>query len=130
MVGSSKGSVNLPFVQSEPAQAFRLFAGSRGFSVGAIAVNGGDSGGSSCAGALETWRTARTRRIIPQTRTTRTELAVRIVGSFQCGLALGIATKIPGRGRSGSKKLTSYRKIQTVLSLPIQDLGQVCARCS
>src|ERR1700720_4525102 len=35
--------------------------------------------------------------------------------------------KIPGPRTFWFEKLTSYRKIQTVLFLPIQDLGQVCA---
>src|SRR5260370_40777718 len=90
MVGSSKGSVNLPIVQSEPVQAFRLLAGSRGFRVGAIGGNGGESGGRSCADPLDTLRTKRT---IPQATTTREKLADCIVGSFNAGSRSGIATK-------------------------------------
>src|SRR5277367_3160571 len=90
MVGSSKGSVNLPMVQSEPVQAFRLLAGSDGLSVGAIAGNGGESGGRSCADKLDT---AGIRRIIPQATTTRARLEDRIVGSSNAGSRSGIATK-------------------------------------
>src|ERR1700731_822903 len=90
MFGSSKGSVNLPLVQSEPVQAFRLLAGSDGFRVGAIAGNGGESGGISCADTLDT---AGIRRIIPQATTTRARLEDRIVGSFNAGSRSGTATK-------------------------------------
>src|ERR1700722_18793617 len=82
--------MNLPFVQSEPLHAFRLLAGSRGFRVGAIGGNGGESGGRSCADPLDTLRISRT---IPQATTTRASLADCIVGSFDAGARSGIATK-------------------------------------
>jgi hypothetical protein len=52
-------------------------------------------------------------------------MAGRIVGSFNAGSPSGIATKNSGAEAFQFEKLTSYRKKQTVLFLPIRNLGQV-----
>src|SRR5215469_9844093 len=78
IVGSSNGSVNLPLVQSDPEHAFKLLAGSSGFSVGAIAGNGGESGGRSCADAVEKNATKKN----PDATTTPVVFPRRMVGSL------------------------------------------------
>src|SRR5215472_17125261 len=107
MVGSSKGSVNLPLVQSDPEHAFRLLAGSSGFSVGAIAGNGGESGGKSCADVVE----KSAIRNNPDATTTPVVLSRRMVGSLSLRRS-GDATTT-----SGCRRFVQSRSAETSSAL-------------